>query len=126
MTKPAPRPRGRPKGSKNKNTFLSGVTVERICELHKFNPTVFLVNVAAGVDNSEQWTKDDRLRAASKLHDSIHGGKQLPGVLGGTIIDGQCELVFVEDHETFDPPADFDNQGETDIAVQGEAGPKVA
>jgi len=105
MNARVPKPRGRPKGARNKKRLLSGVSVERICDYHRFHPTEFLIQVAAGTETSEEWTKDDRLRAAAKLHDSIHHQRALPGGQLGEIIDGQCELVFVEESSEFEPPA---------------------
>jgi len=90
------RSRGRPPGAKNRNKLLSGERVATVCDYYKFNPTVFLVQVANGTDNSEEWTKDDRMRAASKLHDSIHGNKAFRLDDGDDAIDGQYEIVFVE------------------------------
>jgi hypothetical protein len=101
-----PRRRGRPKGSKNKRQNLSGASVATICEYHKFNPTSFLAMVANGTDVSEQWTKDDRLRAASKLHDSIHHNKSLIDKMEEDAIDGQYEIVFVEASESFSLPGE--------------------
>lgn len=97
MTQPVKRGRGRPKGSKNKNRLLSGQTVAQICEYHRFNPTAFLVGVANGSDDTEQWSKDDRLRAATKLHDSIHHNRALSGgSQEGDAIDGQYSILFEE------------------------------
>lgn len=102
----AKRTRGRPKGSKNKNRLLSGATVAQICEYHRFNPTSFLVGVANGTDKTEEWSKDDKLRASIKLHDSIHHNKPLGGVSrDDEAIDGQYEIVFIE------APGDFQLPG---------------
>ena len=102
VNQPAKRSRGRPKGSKNRNRILSGTRVEEVCDRHKFNPTAFLVAVANGTDDSESWTKDDRLRAATKLHDSIHHNKAVGAE--AEPIDGQYEIIFVEDTEAFTLP----------------------
>lgn len=106
------RPRGRPKGAKNKNRMLSGRTVAQICEYHRFDPTGFLVAVAKGTETSEDWSKDDRLRAAGKLHDSIHNNKSMPphGVEDDSI-DGQFTLLFVEDSDPFALPGQADATG---------------
>jgi hypothetical protein len=118
------RPRGRPKGSKNKKRILSGEAVEKICDFHKFNPTEFLIHVANGTDKSEEWTPTDRLRAAGKLHDTIHGKRNQIGLPGdGAIIDGQFELVFEESGEDFTPPEEFSTA--LGITLQGESGSEV-
>lgn len=119
MTQVAKRGRGRPKGSKNKNRLLSGATVAQICEYHKFNPTSFLAAVANGTEDTEQWTKDDRLRAASKLHDSIHHNKNVGAIAQGEVLDGQFSLVFVEDTESFSLPGQTD-AARTEKVVRGE------
>ncbi len=104
------RGRGRPKGSKSKNKLLSGATVATICEYHKFNPTSFLVAVANGTEDTEAWNKDDRLRAAGKLHDSIHNGKALNGGNQDESSDGQYEIVFIEASESFTLPGTPDTE----------------
>lgn len=101
-----PRRRGRPKGSKNKRQNLSGASVAKICEYHKFNPTSFLAQVANGTELSEEWNKDDRMRAATKLHDSIHHNKSLFGNADQDAIDGQYEIVFIEATEDFALPGE--------------------
>jgi 4-hydroxy-L-threonine phosphate dehydrogenase PdxA len=100
------RSRGRPPGAKNRNKLLSGERVATVCDYYKFNPTVFLVQVANGTDTSEEWTKDDRMRAASKLHDSIHGNRSFQ-LSQDDPIDGQFEIVFIE--------------AATDLCLPGEA-----
>jgi hypothetical protein len=95
-SKQAARPPGRPKGSKNKKANLSGATVERICEFHKFNPAEKLIAIAQGEDD-QPWPLAIRYQAIQKLHDSIHNKKHLPG---GEGLDGdglgQYEIVFIE------------------------------
>lgn len=108
--------RGRPKGSRNKRKLLSGDAIAKQCDLLRFNPVQFLVGVADGSDQSEEWTKDDRLRAACKLVDGIHQDRRaVSGVPLGEVIDGQFELVFVEPREDFQPT----------LALCGEAGSEV-
>jgi hypothetical protein len=113
----AKRGRGRPKGSKNINKLFSGATVAAICEYNKFNPTLFLLQVAKGLESTEQWTKDDRLRAATKLHDSIHHNKALNGGEQDAI-DGQFEIVFIEASEDFTLPGETHAEGSTDIVSE--------
>lgn len=96
---------GRPKGSKNKKVNLSGATVEKICEFHKFNPAEKLIDIAKGQD-SEAWPLSIRYQAIQKLHDSIHNKKQLPGGAGGEAVDGQYEIVFIESGESFELPGE--------------------
>lgn len=107
---PVARRPGRPKGSKNKKVNLSGATVERICEFHKFNPAEKLIAIAQGQD-AETWPQSIRYQAIQKLHDSIHNKKQLPAGADGESVDGQYEIVFIESGEGFELPGEASTEG---------------
>jgi len=109
-TEPTKRPRGRPKGSKNKRVNLSEASVERICEYHKFNPTEKLIRIANNDDGDTQWPISLRYQAAAKLHDSIHNNKSLPGVKDGSS-DTQYEIVFLESSDDFELPGEGGPEG---------------
>lgn len=112
MNQVAERGRGRPRGSKNKKTNLSGATVERICEVHKFNPAEKLIAIANGTDKTLEWDKADRLKATEKLFDAIHNKKALPGIAADEQpVPHNYEIVFVE--------------AEDDFKLPGEAGSEV-
>jgi hypothetical protein len=98
------RKRGRPTGAKNKKINLSGASVERICEFHKYNPVEHLIRIATGVD-SEEWSQDNRARAVHKLVDSIHNKRAIVGAaFADDALDGQFEIVFHEDGTDFQLP----------------------
>jgi hypothetical protein len=112
MTEVAQRRRGRPKGSKNKRTNLSGATVQRICEFHKFNPAEKLIAIANGTDHSDDWNKDDRFKATAKLFDAIYQKTPIPGA--GLIADDEprnYEIVFVESQDDFQLPGEACTEG---------------
>lgn len=119
------RPRGRPKGSRNKNRIISGATVEDYCKIYKHNPTEFLIRVAKGENvQGIDWSKDDRMRANAKLHDSIHHNKPAGAIGNGQGDDGQqYEIVFIESGENFKLPEDRDETGQqaTDQCIPGAA-----
>lgn len=102
---------GRPKGSKNKRRNLSVATVRDICDYHKFNPAEKLIAIANGTDDTEDWSKDDRLRATSKLFDAIHGAKSLPGNQLDESNGTQYEIVFVEGADGFQLPGEAGTAG---------------
>ena len=60
-------PRGRPKGSKNKKLGLGRDYLVAQFGKQDFEPGQFLINVAAGNDDSEQWDRKDRLKASQIL-----------------------------------------------------------
>jgi len=95
--------------------MLSGQTVAQICEYHRFDPTAFLLGVAKGTDHTEDWTKDDRLRAATKLHDSIHNNKPVGADPLGETLDGQFNLLFVEDPAPFALPGAANAEGAAQV-----------
>ena len=113
MTAPAKRGRGRPKGSRNKSKIISGATIEHYCDIHNWNPTVFLIEVAKG--QHPEFGPDDQLRANIKLHDGIHHNRGIGKVaLGGELIDGQFSLVFEESPDDFALPGQTDAEGITE------------
>lgn len=97
------RPRGRPKGSKNKRKALSADLIASQCDDANHNPVQFMIDVARGLDTSEDWNKDDRFKANAKLVDLIHGNKKLTEELNDDIA-GQYEIVFVEGEGGFELP----------------------
>lgn len=105
MAKPNTKPRGRPKGSKNKRSSLSAASVQQICEFNKFNPAQKLIEIANGTASDESWNKNDKLRATEKLFDAIHGKRSIPGVDDGSG-EGQqsLDLVFIEAEGNFQLP----------------------
>lgn len=111
MAKPNTKPRGRPKGSKNKRTGLSASSVQQICEFNKFNPAQKLIDIANGTASDEAWNKNDKLRATEKLFDAIHNKRGVPGVDDGSS-DGQqsLELVFIEAEGNFQLPREIGSE----------------
>ena len=97
MTEVAKRPRGRPKGSKNKNRIISGATVEHYCQIHSHNPTKFIIDVAKGKGTSYfEPTHEDIYRANVKLHDSIHNAKAIAREQLDDDEPSQYEIVYLE------------------------------
>lgn len=105
---------GRPKGSRGKKTNIFGQSVERICEVHNYHPTEFLIAVANGTDTSEEWTPAQRLQVNVELHKSIHNQKPVLGAIGGEILDGQFTLVFEEGQDDFTLPSQANAEGATE------------
>ena len=113
----ATRRRGRPKGSKNKRKALSADLIAQQCDQADHNPVQFLIDVAQGIDTSQEWTKDDIWKSNAKLVDLIHNNKKLTEELGDAI-NGQYEIVFEQG------PAGFALPGETSTEVtEGIHGP---
>ena len=113
----ATRRRGRPKGSKNKRKAMSADLIAQQCDQADYNPVQFLIDVAQGIDTSQDWTKDDVWKSNAKLVDLIHNNKKLHEDLGDDI-NGQYEIVFMQGDEGFTLP------GETSPAVtEGIHGP---
>ena len=106
----ATRRRGRPKGSKNKRKALSADLIAQQCDQADHNPVQFLIDVAQGIDTSQEWTKDDIWKSNAKLVDLIHNNKKLTEELGDAI-NGQYEIVFEQG------PAGFALPGETSTEV---------
>jgi len=112
MDQVAKRGRGRPRGSRNKKANLSGATVERICEFHKFNPAEKLIAIANGTDECDLWDKDDRLKATTKLFDAIHNKRALPaGATSDSEEPRNYEIVFVESADGFTLPGESGSEG---------------
>ena len=107
----ATRRRGRPKGSKNKRKALSADLIAQQCDQADHNPVQFLIDVAQGIDTSQEWTKDDIWKSNAKLVDLIHNNKKLTEELGDAI-NGQYEIVF--------------EQGPAGFSLPGEASAEVA
>ena len=120
-----PKPRGRPKGSRNKRLRLAVASVREICEDGRFNPAQKLVQIANGKDTTQAWDKADRLKATMWLAESIHGKR---GLMQDADNDEprNYEIVFVEDSNEFIPPDSFRADRATDITLQGETSTGVA
>lgn len=115
----AKRKGGRPLGSKTKKINLSGASIERICEYHKFNPVEKLIRIANRCDDIA-WPPALEFAATAKLVEGIYGKRQaIPGLSDGGPIDGQFSLVFVEDGAPFTLPGQADAEGTAPV-VQPE------
>eukprot|EP01047_Picozoa_sp_COSAG01_P057697 COSAG01_NODE_6702_length_3546_cov_3.445899_7_plen_136_part_00 len=99
----ATRRRGRPKGSKNKRKAMSADLIAQQCDQQDHNPVQFLIDVAQGIDTSQEWTKDDIWKSNAKLVDLIHNNKKLHEELGDAI-NGQYEIVFETGEAGFQLP----------------------
>jgi len=106
-----PKKMGRPKGSKNRKNLFAGKDVAEVCHHYNFNPTIMLITIANGTNRDEDWSKDDRFRAATKLLDVIHGKSKLEGAEDAE--QGQYEIVFVEADAGFELPRETGTAGTT-------------
>lgn len=107
----AKRPPGRPKGSKNKRTSLAAATVRSICEDNRFNPAQKLIDIAKGNDLTEEWDKNDKMKATMWLADAVHNKPKQDNPLVEDVPQNY-EIVFIE--------------SEDDFALPGAPGPEVA
>jgi len=112
----AVKPRGRPKGSKNKRKAMSKATIAEQCEIMGHNPIEFMIIVAMGHDDRFQMERDI-MDANKTLVNLIHGNRRLMEENKG-FIDGQFELVFSEDTTPFALPGESGTASVTDIHGQ--------
>lgn len=112
----ATRRRGRPVGATTKKSLLSGASVERICDFHKYNPVEHLIRIANNSDPGREWDPIDQARAVHKLADLIHGRSKLASGLGdGDTVDGQYSIIFEEDSADFALPCEAGAAGAPEV-----------
>ena len=95
----------KPIGTKNKAKAEFDARFDRACAKRvikgrdglavKFNLLDMLIDVAAGLDESEKWSKVDRLSAARALLDKRYANKrELSGEIGGAALPGEIRITY--------------------------------